>query len=148
LLVDDDTAARADLLRQALGPVLRGDEGLLRRLADGSTSRRYAAGEVVFEKGSAALALYVVASGAVSIFDSVRGHDVEIAVIRPGDFFGELAYALDIPRTRAARAAEDSELLEIPDALLDKAIAEDRGVATRLMDEFEARMPGREGSVE
>ncbi len=146
--MDEDLEARTATLRQALGPLVLEDEALLRTLADATTVHRYSAGTMVFEKGSSPEALYVVASGAVAIVATVRGHETEVALIHPGDFFGELAYALDIPRTRAAKVTEDAELMEIPETAIRQAMAGDPGFASRLMVEFEARLPGREHSVE
>jgi CRP-like cAMP-binding protein len=132
-----------EALRSALDFADLDDEALA-DLARGSTLRGYAAGERIFEKGSAADGLYVVISGSVRIEDLVHGRQVEIARIGPGDFFGEVSLALHTARTRAARAAAGTEVLVVPVALV-RRLAESRPhLHEELMTAFEDRMPLRE----
>ena len=64
--------------------------------------RRIAPGETVIEEGKVGDAFYAVGSGQ---FDVLGGGNV-VGSIGPGDFFGEVALLLDVPRT-ATVVAED-----------------------------------------
>ena len=120
------------------------DDQTLSWLAESAEIRGYQAGERVFDKGSEPDGLYVVVGGRVRIEDSVHGREIEIAEIGPGDFFGELSLALHTARTRAARAAVDSQILVLPLDAVRRLSAARPHLEEELMAAFEERMPMRE----
>lgn len=67
--------------------------------------REYLKGEIVFDEGDDGQALYVILSGSVAI---VRQEDPQtpLVILKPGQFFGELALLDDSPRMAQARAEE------------------------------------------
>ena len=71
--------------------------------------RNYLKGEIIFDEGDQGQALYVILSGRVAI---VRQNDLQtrLAILEPGQFFGELALLDDSPRMAQARAEEDCVL--------------------------------------
>nr|WP_320114000.1 cyclic nucleotide-binding domain-containing protein [uncultured Desulfuromonas sp.] len=74
--------------------------------------RNYKAHETVFEQGDPGSGLYIIRSGSVAIFTR-DNHDreEELALLAPGDFFGETTLASPAPRTVSARTTESCELL-------------------------------------
>lgn len=81
--------------------------GMLRRKA-------YTRGEVVFQQGDPGSALFVIEHGQVKIrIASPDGKEVILALLGPGDFFGELALLDGEPRSADAVAIEASELLAL-----------------------------------
>lgn len=74
--------------------------------------RRYAPQEIVFEEGDPGSGMYIVRSGRVRIFNRLAdGREEELALLGPGDFFGETTLAAPAPRTASARAVDTTELL-------------------------------------
>jgi CRP/FNR family transcriptional regulator, cyclic AMP receptor protein len=72
-------------------------------------------GDVVFEEASAPDQLYVVLNGRIAIANrSVDGRESVLALMEPGDLFGEQGLLDDLPRSAEARALEPSRLLSIP----------------------------------
>lgn len=67
--------------------------------------RHYLKGEVIFDEGEEGQAIYVVLRGKVLICPQGRPES-PIALLDPGDFFGELALLDDSPRAAQARAVE------------------------------------------
>jgi CRP/FNR family cyclic AMP-dependent transcriptional regulator len=132
-----------DALRGALDFANLDDEQL-RRLTTAASLEQLAAGDTLFEKGSAPDALYVVVNGAVRIFDVLHDEEHDLALIQPGDFTGEVSLALHTVRTRSARAKEDSEVLAIPASAFDELAAEQPGLGSQLIEAFEDRMAARE----
>jgi ATP-binding cassette subfamily B protein len=59
------------------------------------------AGADVLEEGERGDRFYVVLSGMLAVSQASRGAQ---SVLRPGDYFGEVALAMDIPRTASVRA--------------------------------------------
>jgi CRP/FNR family cyclic AMP-dependent transcriptional regulator len=74
--------------------------------------RHLVAGTPVFRRGDAGEALYIVRNGEVRIsVASAEGKELVLAMLGPGDFFGELALFDGDPRSADAIAAEDTTLL-------------------------------------
>ncbi len=78
------------------------------------------AGEVVFREGEEARDMFVVLSGEIEVLKrSKRGVDARVALLGPGDWFGEMSI-LDVqPRSATVRALAPSRLLRITSADLD-----------------------------
>ena len=81
------------------------------RVVDGLLhERRYLKGEVVFDEGEEAQALYVIIAGRVLICRQAQPESGRITEIDAGAVFGELALLDNAPRSAQARAAEDCSL--------------------------------------
>jgi CRP/FNR family transcriptional regulator len=86
----------------------------LRRVADVSVPRRFAAGEVVFREGDDSDTCYVVRSGhARAVREHPDGRQITLATFGPGDIFGELAMFGDERRSATVEATDDLEVLGI-----------------------------------
>jgi ATP-binding cassette, subfamily B, bacterial len=59
------------------------------------------AGEMVVREGEPGARFYVVLSGLMAVTQEERG---ERRLLRPGDTFGEVALAMNVPRTATVRA--------------------------------------------
>ncbi len=103
-----DTLRSAALFSDADLPVLES-------LAQSSTIRQVAKGELLFYQDELADAVYVVRSGLISIFLGMPdGRELVINVMRPGDVFGEIALFTDQSRSTGAMGREDAEVIAIP----------------------------------
>jgi len=69
-------------------------------------------GEILFNKGGAGDALYIIKKGKIKIFlSSHAGDEVLLAIFSEADFFGEMALLDGMPRSADAIAIEPTELL-------------------------------------
>lgn len=76
--------------------------------------RRFRRGEVLFHRGDPGAMLYVLLTGRVRIYSpSEDGSEVVLAILGPGEFFGELSLLDGQPRSASAQAIEDCEALVI-----------------------------------
>ena len=57
--------------------------------------------------------MYIIKSGSVKITKKVKEIENTIAVINPGEFFGEMALLDGMPRSAAAKAASETVVLTI-----------------------------------
>lgn len=96
--------------------------------------REYAPFETVFEMGDPGSGMYVIRSGRVKIFShDETGAEEELAVLGPGDFFGETTLTAPAARTAAASTLERTELVGLFRAdLLDMA-QKQSGLACRIL---------------
>lgn len=87
----------------------------LTRLAELARTHRYGKEHVIFNEGDPGTALYMIVTGRVKISQSSPdGKERTLALLGPGDVFGELALLDGGPRSADAVVAEDSELRVIP----------------------------------
>ena len=120
---------------------------MLERVAAAGRERALTRGDVLFEEGDPPDALYLVVHGRIAIAMSspVDRRESVVALMEPGDLFGELGMLDDGPRSAMARALEPSKVLEVPFEPVRQLFEEDprllwnvtRLLATRLrvMDE-------------
>ena len=81
-------------------------------------------GELLFQEGDRAQAIFILKKGALEVFQFRSGAEKKIGTVYPGEFVGEMAYLNQKPRTAGVRATEASELTEIPLDQVDSALLE------------------------
>ena len=73
---------------------------------------KYSAGQIVFEQGDAPDRFYIISSGEVEVIRRKRdGSEKILAVLHPGDYFGEIGLLTEARRNASIRAKTDVELL-------------------------------------
>jgi CRP-like cAMP-binding protein len=72
-------------------------------------------GNVLFREGDVPDALYIVLRGRIAVVNrSTDGRESVLALMEPGDLFGEMGMLDDLPRSAGARALESSSVLRVP----------------------------------
>lgn len=77
--------------------------------------RAFGESEIVFEEGSAGAEMYIVDSGRVKIHTRRQGRDITLGIVKPGQFFGEMAICDSAPRTATATALDKNTRLIVLD---------------------------------
>ena len=81
--------------------------------------RRYGAGEEILKEGEPGRSFFVIVEGKVRIWKKLPdGKELQLATLEEGAFFGEMALLSGAPRTANVSAEDDTELLEVSDAVL------------------------------
>lgn len=104
------------------------------------------AGQAVFREGEAGQSMYIVESGAIEIRRAARGTQ-PVAVLGPGDFFGEMAMLEDQPRFASALAREPTRLLRIERAEFADLVRQNIEIAVRIMRKLVARQRRTENQL-
>jgi len=73
------------------------------------------AGKVIVREGEGGASVYVVTRGTVRVTTTMDGKQLELAILQPSDFFGEIAFLTGKPRTATVEAAEECDILEVPE---------------------------------
>ncbi len=74
--------------------------------------RYYKANENIFWEGEPGVGMYIIQKGIVKIYKKLPGGDIkELALLKDGDFFGELALLDESPRSASAVAMETCHIL-------------------------------------
>jgi len=109
---------------------------------------RFKSGEVIFREGDPGSEMFIVQSGAVEIYRNHASQVQILAVMEKGDFFGEMSVLEGTPRTACARAAEDSEVIEITSAIFDRMIRGNIEIAVRMLRKLSSRLQESQGKAD
>jgi CRP-like cAMP-binding protein len=104
--------ARVELLAGLPGETLA-------RLGERMERRDLAPGERVVAEGESGERFYVVLSGLLRASQSERG---ERGLLRPGDYFGEVALLVDVPRTATVEAVTPATVASCDRATFDELV--------------------------
>ena len=114
--------ASPNALREALAETIlfaELDDEQLDRIAAAGTVQSLQRGVVVFEEGAEPGEFYLVLAGRVAIAqESDDGRESLLAVLGPGELFGEMGFLDGSNRSAQARALEESRVLMVPYAEL------------------------------
>ncbi len=106
-MITADTLARSPLLSSL--PVES-----LERLARAARRRTYRRGEVVFHQGDSGDSLHLLQAGRVKVvLDAESGEEAVLAILGPGDAFGELSMIDGQPRSATIEALEPIETVSL-----------------------------------
>jgi CRP/FNR family cyclic AMP-dependent transcriptional regulator len=113
----------------------------LERLSADVRRRRYAKGAVVVWRGDPGTTLYLIESGLVKIvLTSSEGQEAVLALLGPGEFFGDLTLLDGKPRSADAVAVEESGLLLLERDAFVRAIEEVPRLALGLLAALAGRL--------
>jgi CRP-like cAMP-binding protein len=97
----------------------------------------------VIEQHDTGKSVYVIASGSVRVYTKLLSGDrVELAVLWPGDFFGEMSFLTGKPRTATVETAEDSVILEVTEEKLRELTERRPHILDVLQKYYEMRSKG------
>ncbi|MDZ7291095.1 MAG: cyclic nucleotide-binding domain-containing protein [candidate division KSB1 bacterium] len=87
-------------------------DGELREFEKLIHRRTFKANETIFWEGEPGVGMYIIQRGTVAIFKHAPGEGrEELATLRNGEFFGELALLDESPRSATAVAKEPSDII-------------------------------------
>jgi CRP-like cAMP-binding protein len=102
--------------------------------------RRHPAGAVLFREGDRGEKMYVIRAGKVNIWKRISENDLTLAVLGPGEFFGEMALLEGLPRSAGATVIEDAMLIEVEAAAFEMLVRKNSEIAVRLMRRLSSRL--------
>lgn len=109
----------------------------LREIAAIASEESHRLGEIIFKEGSTGGALYMILEGKVRVSREVSGMGEEaLAVLTPGDAFGEMALIDDFPRSADVRVHERCRLLVISKEALEDLLFLNRDLAYEILWNF------------
>jgi CRP-like cAMP-binding protein len=114
----------------------------------GRYGRRYTAGETVFEEGAAAREAFLLQEGRVRLLKRVGVSDRSLALLKPGDLFGESALMEGLPYGSTAVALTDGVVLALDRGTLRMLLEHHPPIATRVIDQLVRRLRDAEDQIE
>lgn len=111
-----------------------GDD-LIREIVRLSRVRKATKGAILFVQGDPGDAFYAVIDGRIRIsLTDANGRALTLALMEPGQVFGEIALLDGLPRSAGAEALDDSELLIIERPLFLRLLAREPGLARHVIE--------------
>jgi len=94
----------------------------------------YLKGETLFAEGDIGRALFIVMKGSVALSRRQQdGSFAEIAEVKPGELFGEMALLEEMPRTASATAAENTKVLLLYKNKLDALLKDQPQIGVEII---------------
>jgi Flp pilus assembly CpaE family ATPase len=120
-------------------------DNILRALARQMQPSQVPKGGYVIKQGELGDALFVIEKGRCEVVvEESAGHEITIAFLGPGDFFGEMALISEETRTATVRTLEDSTLLILDRNTLYATLPPDSDAIvelTKLVDQRKETLP-------
>lgn len=97
-------------------------------------------GEILFREGETGETMFVLQSGEVHITKSGRDGQKTLAVLGPGEFFGEMAILNAKPRNATAEVTQKARVLVIDARTFEQMVVSNAEIAVRLIKKLARRL--------
>jgi CRP-like cAMP-binding protein len=95
---------------------------------------------IIFKEGESGSKMYIIQSGLVSLSRKIGDRDIEIAILGPGEFLGEMSLLADMKRSATARTVEEVRIIEIDDTMFESLLRTQQDVALKMLKRFAYRI--------
>jgi flavin-dependent dehydrogenase len=103
--------------------------------------RVYRSGEMIFRQGDTGDCMYVIQSGNVEVVQERPDRETRLAVLGPGDFFGEMAlFQNDDRRSASIRPLGEVRVLSVDKKMFLRKIHDDPSIAFSLLQRMSRRI--------
>jgi CRP-like cAMP-binding protein len=109
-------------------------------MKSGELGKTYSNGEVIIKQGEPGDCMYVIQSGEVEIVKDKDGREIQIAIRKTGDFFGEMALFSREVRSATVKAFGEVRVLTVDKKNLLKSIQKDPSLAFRIIETLSKRI--------
>lgn len=110
--------------------------------------KEFPRGTVLFREGDPGKEMYVLQAGKIAISKHVRDVEKILAVLGPGEFFGEMAIISNKPRNATATVNEDARCLVIDPKTFEGMIRGNAEIAVRMIKKLAERLSEADAQIE
>lgn len=146
--MQDNSKTNASMLQRV--PLFSGlTDDNLRSIVKECQSRIYVQHAIVVRQGEPADALHVLLTGrAKALIVHPDGREITLAVIRAGEFFGEMGLVDGAPRAATVQALEPCRTLRLPRRIFDRLLRSNFGLAMNVVRGLVSRLRTADRSIE
>ena len=98
-------------------------------VAERMEEKIYGAGEALVRKGDTGKTFYVILEGSTSVHLGPETRSPEVAVLKRGDYFGEMSLLTGEPRSATVMAVNDCRVMELSHVVLRDLLKEKKNLA-------------------
>lgn len=106
----------------------------------GDLGKMWRDGEAIVRQGETGNCMYVVQEGQVEIVADAPDGEIRLAVLGPGDIFGEMALFTRAPRSATVRALGDVRVLKVDKRAFFARVHEDPSLAFGILQKMADRI--------
>jgi len=107
----------------------------------GMTEKEYRSGEVIVKEGETGKSFFMLLEGQASVYaDYDKKDPLRLAVLEPGEFFGEMAIIEDYTRSATVVAKTNAKVVEIPGDEMTGFFAENPDLIIELIKHLAGRV--------
>jgi CRP/FNR family transcriptional regulator, cyclic AMP receptor protein len=118
-------------------------------LAAGSTRRNFPKGRMIVAEGEPSQSLYILLSGRAKVQRSdSEGKEVILAVLGPGEFFGEMSLIDDAPRSASVITLESCDFMAINKDGFKAMMTQSTEMCMQIMKGLVKRLRGADQKIE
>jgi CRP/FNR family cyclic AMP-dependent transcriptional regulator len=110
--------------------------------------KEFPKGTVLFREGDPGKEMFVLQSGRVAITKRVRDVEKVLAILGPGEFFGEMAIISNRPRVASALVQDDAKVLVIDPKTFEGMIRGNSEIAVRMIKKLAERLNEMDAQIE
>lgn len=110
--------------------------------------KQFPAGHALFREGEHGKEMFVIQSGKVRISKVVRDTEKTLAILGPGEFFGEMSILNEKPRSANATVEEEAKLLVIDPRTFEAMIRGNAEIAIRMIKKLASRLQEADTQIE
>lgn len=110
--------------------------------------RAYEPGDVLFREDEAGNTMFVIQQGQVRITKGTRDGTKTLAILGPGEFFGEMAILNSKPRTATAEAMTPLRCLVIDARTFGQMVVSNAEIAVRMITKLARRLDSANALIE
>jgi CRP/FNR family cyclic AMP-dependent transcriptional regulator len=110
--------------------------------------KEFPKGTVLFREGETGKEMFVLQAGRVVITKTVRDTEKTLAVLGPGEFFGEMALISNKPRNATAVVEEAARLLVIDPKTFEGMVRGNSEIAVRMIKKLAERLSAADAQIE
>jgi CRP-like cAMP-binding protein len=109
-------------------------------MAIGALGKQYGDGESIIREGEPGDCMYVVQEGSVEVVKATAEGEAVLAVLEPGDVFGEMSLFTRAARSSSVRARGGARVLTVDKRGFMRRIHEDPSLAFRILQKMSERI--------
>ena len=109
--------------------------------------RNYNQGDLILQEGSSEDEMFFIISGKVNVFKMVNGEKIDLSMLGPDDFFGEMSMFLGERRTANVEAMEATEVKGYSKDTFISLIKDDPEVAMEVIKTMAKRIKEAHGTI-
>jgi hypothetical protein len=137
--------ARTSMRRQPFLQLLSPSQ--LDRLLGDSRLLRYGRNERIIEQGAEGRSMFILMHGEAEVLVTINGQEKSVAMLRDGDYCGEMSLLTGEPRSASVVAKTDCEMWEIGKEMLATILSENQPLVEKLSEILATRKLEMEGIV-
>lgn len=113
----------------------------IKKLVKVCSVRKFGPQAIVFKEGDPGAEMFIILSGSVRVLIAApNGNNVEIAILKAGDTFGEMSLFEGMYRSATIQALEETATVAVNESNFESVICQDPSLSLRIMKSLSGRI--------